>query len=214
MKFLNLVFFLFLFSCRTYNKIDNISLRRENCKEFFSKDNNLLNGYYTINLGKGFFRSGVFVEGKPVKLHTVKKNSRIDRKYNYDKFGNIISYSYYNNNNSNNEYDDYYSIQKFDSLVTMFNKDEIKESTYYLKTKFYKVEYESSEKGIDIVTNIPKYDISISQTPSIPLNYLLNDCKTNTLKDTLYINIKSAYKITHKKLFLNGNSILNYEEVR
>ena len=204
-----------MIGCATSKNIstNSLSIKNKNCKEIFTKDNVAINGDSSIDLGKNFIRKGYFINGEPINTHIISKDKRIEKKLQYDNYGKIVSYTYYSNK-ENNENDDYYNIQKYDSIVTEFGKSaEIKKSTYYFNQKNYTVNYIKTKKGINLITNIPDYEISISMTPSIPLNYILQECVNSKLKDTLIINIKS-YNITkEQKFILKGQNIVNYEKI-
>jgi hypothetical protein len=134
---MRLIILLLLISCTSYNKVPmkSLKIKDENCKEFFSKNNLVLNGNYVVDLGKGFMQKGSFINGIPIKIHKIEKDNKKIKRILYDNEGRLVSYTYYDNI-ENNIYDDYYNIQKYDSLVTTFDKNsEVDESIYIYKSK-------------------------------------------------------------------------------
>lgn len=162
-----------------YNKIDNISRENSYCNQRFSKDGKYLNGQYKISLSKNSAIYALYKNGYYQEVFNEFKGF-IWSKEKYDENNNLIEYIAYSNPKKNIE-DEYYKIQKYDSIQTFIKENNPINSTIFYNGKNFNIKYTIESQKMKIVSEINNFKIinSLNLFLGIPGKLFFSNCHNN-----------------------------------
>jgi hypothetical protein len=169
---------------QTYSKIDfnTIVVEYKDCgnSQYFMNGKKL-NGYYKIDNKTvkilASFKDGVFC-GDIINYHYNKKWT----KESYGKNGERLYYTFYGNKKARKN-DDFYKIQKYDSIKTVF-KNNYPTGTFFYNNGYSKrIQYIFSPQNLEIISDVENFKLFSSNVIgfSIPMEFFFNKCSENIL---------------------------------
>lgn len=183
-------------SCTTSSKlskyvaIENVKKSDSNCIKRFTKNNQFLNGIYKNKIGKDYNVYAIYKNGYYKEVLN-ESNKFIWSKEVYNNNNELSEYiSYYNQKNSKGN--EYYQIQKYDSVRTIFINNMPINSVFYFNGKSYKATYNFEPQKLKIDTNIEGFKIFNSNDifSAIPSFFFFSKCHN----DLFISNQNDIYK--------------------
>lgn len=220
MKYLLYIFLIFSMNIKcqgqqTYNKIDfnKIIVDYKNCgNSQYSMNGKKLNGYYKINNKTikilASYKNGIFC-GDIINYHYNKKWME----ESYGENGERLYYTFYGNKKARKS-DDFYKIQKYDSIKTVFKNNYPIETFFYNNGYSKRIQYIFSPQNLEIVSDVESFRLFNSNLIgfSIPMEFFLKKCPENILtynplSKNFYQNV--IVKIRYKDSIKEQNFILS-----
>lgn len=197
-----------------YKTIDDVKRENSYCNQRFSKDGKFLNGFYKVSSKKG---STIFASYKDGYYKEVFNQSKgmLWSKEKFNEDNNLVEYVSYFNPKRIKE-DEYYQVQKYDSIKTFFQPHFPEKSIIYFKNKMYILNYTVESKYLKITTELDNFKIfnSMDVFMAIPAKFFFSDCYNSKFifgnnsdyrNRELYVEIKNTNKTIQQK-FVVGDS--------